>query len=343
MGTQKITNILTLTATLVLVTLGVVSTSNAMPMNPNVGKIEARGICLECEIAQRDAGLNKTQIELLQMVSVISPNGREPRLFQKRDGEGKQFAPIGSITSENDQVVGGKNQPGLKATIHGTAFLVSPCLIMTNSHVVFGNNLNPASPEKYKMKFEAGEKGGANYEIAEATPIKFGLRGSLTDYVNDWTLLQLDKGRDGKCMGERIGWLNPVNTDENAIDHQLFTAAGFPSDRSKDQLTIQKDCRLIYNEANGDAILSTTCPGVTGNSGGPVLTMSETGAPQVVGMMTSSNDPTGKIYKSLDKKNMNFAVESTAVFQDVHLEIAKDRTGKSNVLDVKPSQISSNL
>ena len=336
MGTQKMTNILTLSATLVLVTLGVVSTSNAMPMNPNVGKIEARGICLECEIAQRDAGLNKTQKELLQMVSVISENGRDPREFQKRDGAGNPFAPIGTIESAAPINIAAAGTPPEMVISKASAFLVGPCLLLTNAHVISGNAAGPIEGTKYSMNFRAGEEGTPNAESASGEVVAY---GDLTNGYNsneDWALVELKpRASDNTCIGERLGWYNLPAVRPEVIAAGRYIAAGFFVDRSRTALSIQKNCKILPASLSPESLMRTTSPTVHGGSGGPIFQLSKSGAPNAFGMLAESADGSGTIYKTLNPKSVNHGVDLPAVRIQIMARIAADIKGKRNPLDTQ--------
>ena len=112
-----------------------------------------------------------SQQRLLHRVAVFSDDPEiihDPRHPQSQTGADKMFAPIGLIGT-NHRV---PHQSGTTTTLNfdmGTAFLVSPCYILTNYHVVFGNRKSkPEADRDYSMTFSVGGK------KSRAVPAKYG-------------------------------------------------------------------------------------------------------------------------------------------------------------------------
>ncbi|MGE3782473.1 MAG: hypothetical protein AB7H71_06990, partial [Alphaproteobacteria bacterium] len=144
---------------------------------------------------------------LLHRINVFSddPNSlHDPRYPQPQTGAGKIFAPIGLIWTNHPQP-----DPGNAPTSHlrmGTAFLVSPCYVLTAFHIVFGYRTgfrkdNQQPEREVSATFSAGGR------TARAVPVKYG-RFSLFP-AQDWALLRLKPQGGDRCLGEDpdIGWL----------------------------------------------------------------------------------------------------------------------------------------
>ncbi|MBL8708790.1 MAG: trypsin-like peptidase domain-containing protein [Rhodospirillaceae bacterium] len=169
----------------------------------------------------------------------------------------------------------------------GTAFLVSPCHILTAAHVVAGRD---GISESQVLLFFAGSGNLGPRELradffgalSPARPLVWGDyregdTGSTAERIaafrsnswNDWALLKLDR-----CVGdEGFGYLGllPITTGDfmRQGGRRAVTAVGMPADRANDTLTVDPACTLLGQvEAAGWQHDCTTMPG---NSGGPVL------------------------------------------------------------------------
>jgi len=133
----------------------------------------------------------------------------DPRHPQPQTGADKMFAPIGLVWTNHPQPDQGT---AARSDLHmGTAFLVSPCYVLTAYHVVFG----------YRFRAPEGRarRGGAG---RFRDPLAWAARGSRAVRQSmvssrglpgrDWTLLRLEPDAGHRCLGEDpisagSGWL----------------------------------------------------------------------------------------------------------------------------------------
>lgn len=121
----------------------------------------------------------------------------------------------------------------------------------------------------------------------------------------DWALLQLDD-----CLGERFGAVAPYaplasasvggwpvgDAERHNLLPEIADVVGHPRDRGIDRATVSQNCSWRpYRETLPDSLihtsvmLSSNCPTVPGNSGGPVLVANaEMGKPVAVGLVTGA-------------------------------------------------------
>ncbi|MFE9647743.1 trypsin-like serine peptidase [Streptomyces sp. NPDC006365] len=143
----------------------------------------------------------------------------------------------------------------------GTAFLVSPDLLMTNHHVLpdgdtaamavvefaaeTGIDNTPAQPTVYRL-------------VADFAPV--------TDENLDFSLVRVEAGPDGRPPGARFGWNRLIGAQGKLVIGESVNIVGHPSGRLKEisirrnELQVQLEDFLQY--------LTDTEPG---NSGSPVF------------------------------------------------------------------------
>jgi hypothetical protein len=153
----------------------------------------------------------------------------------------------------------------------GTAFLVDPCGILTNFHVVFGpwyvTALRPPSHE-FAGTFTLTEVTlpDGSHPAARATPVIWG------DYLgpdrqsrvpeNDWAYLTLDS-----CLGSRYGFFDLRDADAAPpVDHG-FSAIGYSAGRQMADPTCAARAALA---TDGKGWLHD-CALLPGDSGGPIF------------------------------------------------------------------------
>jgi V8-like Glu-specific endopeptidase len=224
-----------------------------------------------------------SQKRLLHRVAVFSDDPitiHDPRHRQSQTGADKMFAPIGLFSTDNPV----PHQAGANTTLSfdmGTAFLVSPCFVMTNYHVVFGNRLvEPESGQDFSGTFWVGGR------KSHAVPVKY---GEFYNYEwQDWALLQLDSDSEHPCVGEdpNIGWVQLASvSSDDALDKSLSTA-GYPSDKPRSSLWRQDTCH-VYEELSGRqyrGLWTTDCPTRPRASGSPIFFIQD-GVLKVVALM----------------------------------------------------------
>ena len=111
-------------------------------------------------------------------------------------GQYPQFSVVGELQHDENLT------DGRTAQHFGSAVIVSPCYILTNFHVAFGDDTVPVSGKDYTALFRAGagSNGAAFAGHTSASAVLWG------DHANDWALMRLEK-----CVGllAGFGWIEP--------------------------------------------------------------------------------------------------------------------------------------
>ena len=228
----------------------------------------------------------------------------DPRHEQSQTGADGMFAPIGLFWN-NQPVV---NQNGATTTAYrhrATAFLVSPCLIMANYHVVFGNrHIEPEAGQDFSGTFRVRRK---NFR---AMPIRYG------DYAyaewQDWVLLKLDSDSEHPCAGEEIGWAQLTALPQDDAPSQLLSVAGYPSDKPVSMLWRQDACHLyeMFADRQSRGLWTTDCATRPGASGSPIFFIQD-GVLKVVALMQGHIEPAhlDEVLPKWDPRVANLAVD----------------------------------
>ena len=227
------------------------------------------------------------------------------------------FAPIGLI-STNQPV---PHQNGATTTLNfdmATAFLVSPCYVLTNYHVVFGNlKSGPDAGQDYSMTFRVGGK------KSRAVPVKHGQ--FYETYWQDWALLQLDSDAEHRCLGEdpNIGWVRLAPLPSDAAPDKALSTAGYPSDKAGRSLWRQDTCHLFEKQDGSQysGLWTTDCPTRPRASGSPIFFVQD-GVLMVVALMQGHlgyvNE--NEILPQWDPKRGNLAVDmGKIIFSDADI------------------------
>lgn len=183
----------------------------------------------------------------------------------------------------------------LQSEGRGTAFLVSPCLILTNRHVAFSNFEDPDMNEKSLFRLTTGESSVAH-------PLIYGKEEWHGDFENakDWALLKLES-----CLGQDVGWfeLKPVALNYAIFNHIELEMAGYPADRAVHQVTLHSGCYIKNSGWRHD------CATRSGNSGSPIFIKdASAGRPHVIAIAASSIGGFQEIVRDYDVYLSNGAV-----------------------------------
>lgn len=137
----------------------------------------------------------------------------------------------------------------------GTAFLVSRCHILSNFHVALSS---PDAPDLEKELSTFTLLSGATSLARIVTYGDF----DPSSNAEDWALLKLDT-----CLGEThaVLPLYPVGDGVLILNQMTVQLAGYPNDRTTDQLTIDYNCHIKDPPWRHD------CATRPGNSGSPLL------------------------------------------------------------------------
>lgn len=175
-----------------------------------------------------------------------------------------------------------KGQKGIGVA---TAFLISPCLILTNNHAIFGDDFPPQPRNKHEleniqkafpMKFRVGVGMTLEFEgSVAAILVAWGDRDGANR--EDWALLKLSS-----CVGKRseIGYLETNSkTQSGDMIHEKIALVSFPFNR--------QDMAISYGYVSGyncyNDTLRYTVSSAPQSSGGAVLVDTPVGV-RVIGM-----------------------------------------------------------
>jgi V8-like Glu-specific endopeptidase len=243
---------------------------------------------------------------LLHEVNVFAEDPsllKDPRRPQTQSGEGKVYAPIGLI---NTDVPVPQQGPGDDTEMtQATAFLVSPCYIMTNFHAVFGDfrrTVTDADVRRYTATFILGDM-RTHAHVAAAGEYNL-------DNNRDYAFLKLDT-----CFGANlgVGWL-PLGALAADADQTDVSLAGYPGDKDLSLLWIQENCHLFGRRAVSFARL-TDCADTRGSSGSPVLVRRD-GLVSVVGIVRSERNRSSRVLPRYDERYANVAVDMFRILRN---------------------------
>jgi V8-like Glu-specific endopeptidase len=188
-----------------------------------------------------------------------------------------------------------------------TAFLVSPCYVLTNYHVVFGNRKSgPEAGRDYSATFWAGGK------KSRAIPVKHGQFHEV--YWQDWALLQLEPDGEQRCIGEdpNIGWARLAPLPSEVAPNKVLSTAGYPSDKPGPSLWRQDACHL-FEEQDGrqySGLWTTNCATRPRASGSPIFFVQDGGLMVTALMQGHLGYVDGnEILPKWDPKRANLAVD----------------------------------
>jgi V8-like Glu-specific endopeptidase len=220
------------------------------------------------------------------------------------------FAPIGLIWT-NHRV---PHQSGATITLNfdmATAFLVSPCYVLTNYHAVFGNRTRRPEPDQdFSMTFSAGGK------KSRAVPIKYGEFYRFQG--RDWALLLLDSDSEHRCLGEdpNIGWVHLAPLTATEAMEKYLSVAGYPSDKTISSLWRQDTCHLFEKrgDIDNDGVWTTDCATRPRASGSPIFFIQD-GLLNVVALMTGHLGPAvdNEVLPNWDPNRANLALDISKI------------------------------
>ena len=268
-----------------------------------IAPVQASGVSMNAAVSART---------LLHRVTVFSDDPHtlhDPRHPQPQNGADKIFAPIGLIWTNHPQP-----DQGAVTTSHlrmGTAFLVSPCYVLTAYHVVFGHRIGFR-----KGNEQAEQEVSATFSVAgktsRAVPMKHGRFSMFSG--RDWVLLRLQPNTGHRCLGEDpdIGWVQLAPLAPSMATHKMLSVAGYPSDKSRALLWRQDVCHFFeqYRDVENDGLWTTDCATRPRSSGAPIFFV-ENGVLNVVAVMSGhlGNDADNKILPKWDPQRANLALD----------------------------------
>jgi V8-like Glu-specific endopeptidase len=199
----------------------------------------------------------------------------EPFVKVEKDTPG--YSAIGLITDD-------------KETFAGTAFLISPCHILTNYHVLYGGG----PPDQTTFSFHIGKPpAGRDDDFNEKTsakPVALGSFSKSADVCEDFAVLELNK-----CVGNQYGYvqlapfsLAQIKTLQDS--HVAIKSAGFPYTEGLGQISVSPNCRVPGMHILASNALAHTCNSIEQESGGPIFSSVQSQQNlYVFGMMEGAN------------------------------------------------------
>lgn len=235
-------------------------------------------------------------VQLSAAAHEIQDKAAEGDLRQEVDrstGEFKQLNGIGIIS------VDGKKYDG-------SGFLVSPCHVLTNIHVVFDQQ--PAVKGK-NVFFSVGQTGSATQPFLKTNVSGLVVaHGTSDDSISsDWVVIKLSKP-----VGNDVRYVPMYQMDSaQMVKHHVITA-GFPADLATRDNNLSKmygdlDCKVIG--MNGFGHISHTCQTTGGQSGSPMVIKSpKDGKYYAIGMATAKHHGSSGLEKTADPNEATTAV-----------------------------------
>lgn len=353
------------TASLVSVILAALGTGHSALAVINLSSADASlawsAGCTKClQNAVHTLGAESVETQARTLLQNINVFGRDDRVPQTRRNQANGFAAIGRVYTNRFW----KDDRGrVTGQSSATAFLVSPCVALTNYHVVFGDreraevtpdvlelnrqwsNRDPQGKPKiklpndhnYSVTFMVGEKPDGTFKrIVIGRPYAFG-DNDLGRWASDWVVLKFD---EPNCPGadREIGYLTVDRSPSLKAGDRVLRTAGYPgreNSRINDKGTLYatKACSYLtdFTTVGREHGFTHDCASRYGQSGSPIMTTDSNGRMTVVGIIQGTFVPERKgILPNYDpssqdsRTNANIAVGVRALLPEVAPLIAED-------------------
>ena len=310
--------------------------------NLEVSVLCADGQCLATSGGTDLSDLSQVHDHLRRPINIFAKNGKDPREPQPQTDKWKKYGPIG-IVRTNGEIPNLDTGASIKGG-RSTAFLVSPCHVLTNYHSVFGSAENP-QPGTYDATFFIGAPDGRypKHRI-RARPVfrtsadgrSHKLVGGRWDPKNvgeDWVLMQLDS-----CIGSMVGWMELRAVDREVIQKPDFfvSMAGFPDDKDTGrddvlQLWMHRKCQALFYISRSHG-WGHDCASHPGASGSPMFFENDAGNPIVFAFHSGDMKSQKEILKVFLRSKRNEAVDIGYVLPQIEdiIEAAKRQFGDKN-------------
>ncbi|MGZ3806025.1 MAG: trypsin-like serine peptidase, partial [Pseudobdellovibrionaceae bacterium] len=194
----------------------------------------------------------------------------------------------------------------------GSGFLVSPCLVLTNLHVLYEtkNSKTPRSDAEFSVGQTGSAKNPFSYPLIPGKVVAKGdykgeEHGESSN--SDWAVIKLSKS-----VGNSVGYIKLYQMSLEAMGNRPVITAGFPADKSEEgkdvsQLYGDNKCKIL-----GFSVFSYifhTCQTTPGQSGSPLLTQSpKDGKFYAIGMVDGVAPGSTGMARSVDPDKANIAV-----------------------------------
>jgi len=242
--------------------------------------------------------------------NVFSADGVDPRQAFA-DGAGDVVvAPVGAVKTLGQVPF----RDGRMAFTTGAGFAVSPCLVLTNFHAVFGATSAVAFPPPtvlVKLWTATGTP-----LSSEAIPIAWG--GLEVAGRDDWALLKMTD-----CLAGRpdMGWFELGRLDGADLAGEMLDTAGYAVDLQARFL--QRGCRI--RAVNTDDKALNDCANRGGSSGSPIFRLAD-GVGEVLAIQRGELNRADPVLPSYTEDTANTAVlvERILAREDVRRAIDED-------------------
>jgi len=165
----------------------------------------------------------------------------------------------------------------------GTAngVMISPCYMLTNYHVVFGDETNPRPQGDYSVYFYIG-RGPKDFKYRlDGRPIHWGHKTG--DGGQDYAIVQIPK-----CPGKVLGWVAPKPVKHPDLIGRDISMAAIPATSDDGKIAISH-CTALSREVVSN-LLEVTCAFGHGYSGGALMIADRTHGYVLIGLDQSFTD-----------------------------------------------------
>ena len=241
--------------------------------------------------------------------NVFALDGADPRAPSPRTGDDRLYAPVGVVITGAPVAASEDGKRVIRT--RGSAFLVSPCYVLTNFHAVFGLAFDgPDQGRDYAVTFSVGADPDYLFRwTITGHPVRWGQFNRRKEH--DWALIKLDG-----CVGGQaeVGWLDLSAQPGPAMMGAMVSLAGYPADKANNSLWVQPSCRIEAMQDGTDKVLHA-CSVHGGASGGPLIERVKATA-AVVAIQCGELNATADPLRRWDPRHANTAVTIAEVLQD---------------------------
>ncbi|RYZ88088.1 MAG: serine protease [Proteobacteria bacterium] len=234
-----------------------------------------------------------------------------------------QFLPMVQLERLADAM---KRQPGTEADVRATGFNISPCMVVTNHHVVYGDDMSPVRNQDYGMVISAGVKQESQKFLGITKNTKDVVQHERSESGRgDWTVL-----KSPACLGKTFGWFKPSKKTSRELiaeKAQVFVVS-FPGDRAVGELEV--GFGNVTASADKGGLVEYNSSTAPGSSGGAVFVM-EDGEMRLVGLhVGGKRDGDKYTFKSHTKENTNYFIPAAEFLESAGMADAIEQDKASN-------------
>jgi hypothetical protein len=288
----------------------IASVSNAGPVGYDPilkeKKLEAGAPCADgsCYHFDRDGGLAGVEAQV-HKINTFSSNGSDPLVKVTKQNKLKEFDAIGKIKAAQPVPwPDGRGGVYLAKGVQSTAFLISPCLVMTNYHSVFGVSTAPNKTD-FSVTFTANR-------TVIGKPVFWRRQNGTTGIGKDLVIVQLE---DKDCLGSEVGFIKMLEEPLSDLKDRSLLTAGYPAKKEKssnpNQLWAHFNCQLqqgLPGPLYKDTIFND-CATSAGQSGSPLLVRNNSGDIRFIGAQAAELGSQDRTFRKFDSRNGNVAVD----------------------------------